>query len=340
MSKNIVIQELTASGYEELYPKTNASEVNFSDTTINQFLGGGEGAESALAYLSNFGKYWWRKQGKQTIYQLSMGVANSKILRDLYGEGELYFTTFDLSINETTGEYIKSNVKSHVADYFNNDGIWGCSMDGAKYYSSDVKNEKIITQITTPTFFDIGDGSIYYSSGYFYFTGHGQSYKRLNATETATVSKTTTQIDKVRYVYSNSSTTYPDKGNTQDGFSYWYIGSLLDALPEMGKVEYSSYLRTGASLTTLPLNFSRRPIFVALTPSIFTQTTKNAGIIWTGGDRAFWYYEARYQYGIDGQTVEITIPNDNYGIVINITSSYGLRLNVSGVTYNVFAITQ
>ena len=340
MSKNIVMQELTASGYEELYPKTSASEVNFSDTTINQFLGGGEGAESALAYLSNFGKYWWRKQGNQTIYILKMSASSTKVLKDLKGSGALSFTTFDLSVNETTGDYIKNNIQYHTAAYYNNDGIWGCTMDGVKYGSGAVADNTHIKEITTPTFFDIGDGSIYYSSGYFYFTGHGESYKRLNATETATVSKTTTQIDKVSYVYSNSSTTYPDKGNTQDGFSYWYIGSLLDALPEMGKVEYSSYQGTGASLTTLSLNFSRRPIFVALTPSIFTQTTKNAGIIWTGGDRAFGYYEARYRWGIDGQTVEITIPNDNYGIVINITSSYGLRLNVSGVTYNVFAITQ
>lgn len=334
------MQELTASGYEELYPKTSASEVNFSDTTINQFLGGGEGAESALAYLSNFGKYWWRKQGSQTVYILKMSASNTKVLKDLEGSGPLSFTTFDLSVNEITGDYIKSNIQYHTAAYYNKNGIWGCTMDGVRYGSGDVGDETRIKEITTPTFFDIGDGSIYYSSGVFYFTGKGESYTRLNATETATVSKTTTQIDKVSYVYSNSSTTYPDKGNTQDGFSYWYIGSLLDALPETGKVEYSSYQGTGASLTTLPLTFSRRPVFVAVTPSIFEQSTYNAGIIWTGGDRAFWYYYGRYHWGISGGAVSVTIPNDNYGIVINITSSYGLRLNVSGVTYNVFAITQ
>ena len=40
MSKNIVMQELTANRYEELYPKTNTQEIISSNTTINQFLGG------------------------------------------------------------------------------------------------------------------------------------------------------------------------------------------------------------------------------------------------------------------------------------------------------------
>ena len=342
MSKNIVMQELTANRYEELHPKTSASEVKFSDTTINQFLGGGEGTESALAYLSNFGKYWWKRSGNQTVYKMTTNAtpdSNTYFFAGKPSEGtsDTIVMCDGLSVNKQTGAFIPVNQQNVYVKIYHDDGVyfqWG-SKTGMSWTSGMVSSE------TTGKYF-YKDSNWYYapqglepsynSTSHFYFLGKGNGYLVSSVAETKEVSD---------FVYSDSDSAYPKYGTSHtDGLVYWYIGSLLEAFPEMGKVEYSLYLRTGVSLTTLPLNFSRRPIFVALTPSIFTETTKNAGIIWTGGDRAFWYYEARYQRGIDGQTVEITIPNDNYGIVVNITSSYGLRLNVSGVTYNVFAITQ
>lgn len=336
MSKNIVMQELTASGYEELYPKTSASEVNFSDTTINQFLGGGEGAESALAYLSNFGKYWWRKSEDVSVYQIKLTfVQSNKVLKNIEADGSLTFNTFDLAINKETGEFIKSNIKSHTASHSSSSQNQ-FSIDGVSYSYKNAQNENIVTQIPCPTYYEI-DGTIYYEPTGFCFTLIG-TYEEggFMAKSQSSVDKETVTINQDVYVYSDSSSTYPDKGNTQDGFSYWYIGSLLDALPEMGKVEYSSYVGTGESVSTLPLTFSRRPLFVAVTPSAFAQSTYNAGIIWTGGTKAYMYW--KYS-SMAGDIFDVLIPSDSYGITINNTTA-APRLNVKDVTYYVFAITQ
>lgn len=65
MSKNIIMQQKTASGYEELYPKTNTQEIISSNTTINQFLGGGNSLEDALGYLAGLNQHWWLKKVKR-----------------------------------------------------------------------------------------------------------------------------------------------------------------------------------------------------------------------------------------------------------------------------------
>ena len=60
MSKNIVMQQKTANGYEELYPKADGDGSVIINNTTNQFLGGGSTVGDALEYLSKFGMYWWK----------------------------------------------------------------------------------------------------------------------------------------------------------------------------------------------------------------------------------------------------------------------------------------
>lgn len=336
MSKNIVMQELTASGYEELYPKTSASEVNFSDTTINQFLGGGEGAESALAYLSNFGKYWWKRSGNQTVYK--MATAPTQDLDTYFFAGKPSEGTSDtivmcdsLSVNKQTGAFIPVNQQSVYVKIYRDDGVyfqWG-SKTGMSWVSGMVSSE------TTGKYF-YKDSNWYYapqglepsynSTSHFYILGKGNGYLVSSMAETKEVTD---------FVYSDSDSTYPKYGTSHtDGLIYWYIGSLLEAFPEMGKVETMSYIGTGSS-SGITLIFQRRPIFIAIIPSVFNSQSNNSFFFWTS-----------YQLGLKGyrdgnwraycDLASVTISNSNFSITIEDIGN----LNVGSVTYYVFAITQ
>ena len=73
MSKTIIMQQKTASGYEELYPKADGDSSVIVNNTTNQFLGGGSTVGDALGYLSKFGMYWWKKVKQAPVY----GVNNT-----------------------------------------------------------------------------------------------------------------------------------------------------------------------------------------------------------------------------------------------------------------------
>ena len=332
MSKNIVMQELTASGYEELYPKTNASEVNFSDSTINQFLGGGEGAESALAYLSNFGKYWWRKQGKNTFYQIKLTfIQADKTIKNLEEDGALTFTTFDLAINKTTGEFIKSNIKSHTALMDEEWSSWRCTIDGRGYDYHDAEANRKITQISYPTFYEI-DGTIFYEPSGFCFTLIGKNEDAgFMAYNQSSVDKETITVNQDVYVYSNSLSTYPDNGNEQDGFKYWYIGQPLEYLPKFGKIEETAWQRTGISSNSFSLTFEKTPQFICIISEYSSSQSNCEFLFWnlnSMGVRFVKDYQSNVQASISDKVVTFTWTNSSDG------------LNYSNTKYYAFAITQ
>lgn len=336
MSKNIVMQELTASGYEELYPKTSASEVNFSDATINQFLGGGEGAESALAYLSNFGKYWWKRSGNQTVYK--MATAPTQDLDTYFFAGKPSEGTSDtivmcdsLSVNKQTGAFIPVNQQSVYVKIYRDDGVyfqWG-SKTGMSWVSGMVSSE------TTGKYF-YKDSNWYYapqglepsynSTSHFYILGKGNGYLVSSMAETKEVTD---------FVYSDSDSTYPKYGTSHtDGLIYWYIGSLLEAFPEMGKVETMSYIGTGSS-SGITLIFQRRPIFIAIIPSVFNSQSQNSFFFWTSYQLGLREYRDGNWYVLC-DLASVTVSNSNFSVEIQDSGG----LNVGSITYYVFAITQ
>lgn len=335
MSKNIVMQELTASGYEELYPKTSASEVNFSDTTINQFLGGGEGAESALAYLSNFGKYWWRRNGNQTVYKMTTSASAASSVYFFAGKpsdgttGTIIMCD-SLSVNKQTGAFVPVNQQSVAVKFYYDDGSyfqWGSStyvslVSGA--LTTETK-EKYFYENNKWYYSPYGLEFSYDKNSRYYYLGKGDGNLVSSVAETKEVTD---------FVYSDSDSTYPKYGASHtDGLTYWYVRSLLAAFPEMGKVEYSSYTGTGGSSTTLTLNFSRRPLCVLIVPSKFS-TDYSSGLMWTNGSNAFmfWKYSS-----FSGSLPAVTVLSNGFGITVEVDAD---RLNEGNVTYNVFAITQ
>lgn len=338
MSKNIVMQELTANRYEELYPKTSASEVNFSDTTINQFLGGGEGAESALAYLSNFGKYWWKRSGNQTVYKMTTNATPDS---DTYffagkpseGTSDTIVMCDGLSVNKQTGAFMPVNQQSvYVRIYRDDSGVyfqWGSKTD-MSWTSGMVSSE------TTGKYF-YKDSNWYYapqglepsynSTSRFYILGKGNGYLVSSVAETKEVTD---------FVYSDSDSAYPKYGTSHtDGLVYWYIGSLLEAFPEMGKVETTSYIGTGSTSGTT-LAFLRRPLFIAIIPSSFNYDTNNSFFFWTSYQIGLEGYQSGYNGYYFFALSSVSVSNSNFSILITDNQ----RLNIGNVTYYVFAITQ
>lgn len=332
MSKNIVMQELTASGYEELYPKTSASEVNFSDTTINQFLGGGEGAESALAYLSNFGKYWWKRSGNVPVYQIKLTFVGSYItLQNLELQGALSFNTFDLAINKETGEFIKTNIKSHIASYDKEHSSWRCLIDGVSYNYSDAEDRVTIKEISCPTYYEIA-GNIFYEPTGFYFELIGKKdYGGLGVRSQSSVDKETVNVNQINYIYSNSLSTYPDNGNEQDGFKYWYIGQPLEYLPKFGKIEETAWKRTGTSSSSFSLTFEKTPQFICVISEYSSSQANCEFMFWNLNSMGVLFYNSGWsneQASISDKVVTFTWLNSS------------AHLNFSNTNYYAFAITQ
>lgn len=337
MSKNIVMQELTASGYEELYPKTSASEVNFSDTTINQFLGGGEGAESALAYLSNFGKYWWKRSGNQTVYKMTTsGTADSDTYffagKPSQGDTGTIIMCDSLSVNEQTGAFVPVNQQSVAVKFYYDDGSyfqWGSRthvslVDGA--LTTETK-EKYFYEDSKWYYAPDGLEFSYNNSSRFYFLGKGDGYLVSSVAETKEVTD---------FVYSDSDSTYPKYGTQYtDNLTYWYIRSLLEAFPEMGKVERTSYIGTGSTSGTT-LTFLRRPLFIAIIPSSFNSNNKNSFFFWTSYQIGLEGYQSGYNGYYFFDLSSVTVSNSNFSVLITDDG----RLNMGNVTYYVFAITQ
>ena len=326
MSKNIVMQELTANRYEELYPKTNTQEIISSNTIINQFLGGGESLEDALGYLAGLNQHWWLKKSEENVYGLNvtrinpssgkyqplMYISNRQSLSYKYGDiqvnqktGEIYFSSFDT--------YTDTNV--NVQNY-----EWGLGTN-----EGTLPLGKVV-QLYDSYYSAYGD-----TRGLSYIATEGAIcvYKNTSGKNWG-ANKYTSQVIGTQptysYVSSSNPSAYPDNGATQDNAQYWYIGQPFTYLPRLGKVEVGSYIGTGSGNVTL--TFENTPQFVHI------QRNSNDQYLETG----FWINPRPSLTGIIK-----TYSQQNISCVLSgKTLSYLNQsiLNESNITYNVFAITQ
>lgn len=326
MSKNIVMQELTASGYEELYPKTNTQEIISNNATINQFLGGGESLEDALGYLAGLNQHWWLKKSEENVYGLKqteivpssgkyqalMYISNRQSLSYKYGNiqvnqktGEISFSSFDT--------YVDNNVD--VSSY-----SWGLrNNDGGHISTSQV------VQLLGSYYSAYGD-----SRGLSYIENVGAIcvYRNTSGSKWG-AHKWTSQVvgTKPTYTYVSSSnpSAYPDNGTTQDNAQYWYIGQPFTYLPRLGKVEVGGYVGTGS--TSWGITFENTPQFV----HISSNTAPNNQV-------GFWVNPKQVLNYWVGSQAQSTLSFVLSGKTLSCSNS--AALNNSNTTYQYFAITQ
>ena len=98
MSKNIIMQQKTADGYEDLYPKADGDSSVIVNNTTNQFLGGGSTVGDALEYLSKYGMYWWKKVYQKPSYGVksNSGTVGKHLLNKNIYYINLHFNNLNL----------------------------------------------------------------------------------------------------------------------------------------------------------------------------------------------------------------------------------------------------
>ena len=342
MSKNIIMQQKTADGYEELYPKANGDGSVIVNNTTNQFLGGGSTVGDALGYLSKFGMYWWKK-----VYQKANWVIN-KTTRGLSQapnssyyfiavpnispnfpssmySNEKYYTypvqcSYDLILSNS-GELTLGTLMSGFRAVW----YWDENEDGGRYHSTDVE---ILNNL--PFYFKNGDNFYYVESG------RDPELEKIRNQTTYNLLWDSTKIVKcVPYISSYTTTTtyicssdpnaYPDQGNTDSsGAKYWKVGQPWEFLPKLGKVETGYYTGTGSGNVTL--TFENAPQFVFISYKIST-----------GGGHASCAWCKDLSQGPYWVTGSSTQANDvtQSGNSLTFTS-----MNKNAVAYQYFAITQ
>ena len=319
------MQELTANRYEELYPKTNTQEIVSSNTTINQFLGGGESLEDALGYLAGLNQYWWLKKSEENAYglikseipnagkyQALMYISNRQSLSYKYGDiqanqktGEISFSSFDTYVDNNV------NVSNYSWGLRNNDGghiSIGKVVQLLDSYYSAYGDERGLSYVE-----DVGAICAYNNAS-------GKFWGAYKWSSTVIGTKST-----YSYVSSSNPSAYPDNGATQDNAQYWYIGQPFTYLPRLGKVEVGSYVGTGSN--SWGITFENTPQFV----HISSNTAPNNQV-------GFWINPKQvlnYWVGTGSQSTLSFILSEK-----TLSCSNSSALNNSNTIYQYFAITQ
>lgn len=325
MSKNIVMQELTTSGYEELYPKTNTQEIISSNTTINQFLGGGESLEDALGYLAGLNQHWWLKKSEENVYGLvKTEIPNGgkyQALIYISNRQSLSYKYGDIQVNQKTGEVSFSSFDTYVDTNVNvSNYSWGLRTNEdvlpigkvvqllGSYYSAygDTRGLSYVE--------DVGAICAYNSTS-------GKFWGAYNWTSAVVGTQPT-----YSYVSSPNPSAYPDNGATQDNAQYWYIGQPFTYLPRLGKVEVGSYVGTGSS--SWGITFENTPQFV----HISSNTAPNNQV-------GFWINPKQVLNYWVRSSSQSTISSVLSGKILSCSSS-SAAMNNQNTTYQYFAITQ
>lgn len=339
MSKNIVMQELTASGYEELYPKTNSSEIKINNSNINDFLGGGNSAEDAFVYLANLNYHWWLKLSTENVYGL---VDDSNpTFPALTSTWRSDFNRYETSAVFTgyNSEAVKLDTKTGIISYGS-----GSYCNVTFYNTSDDPistvgpNDGMVNTTVKQTY----SGSAYQNFAYFKvrdqlceasglqvscnwgdkFSYSIRQYSGGNAKKVEVVGTQPTYT----YVSSPNPSAYPDNGATQDGAQYWYIGQPFTYLPRLGKVEVGSYVGTGIS--SWGITFENTPQFVHISSN--TAPNNQVGF-WINPKQVLNYWaRSNSQSTISSILSEKTLS----------CSSSTAAMNDTNTTYQYFAITQ
>ena len=363
MSKNIVMQELTASGYEELYPKTNTQEIVSSNATINQFLGGGDSLEDALGYLAGLNQHWWLKKSEENVY----GVTQTKITTTITSSSLAYgkFGTesrpttlpqtvkveWSNSLKATANglEMVNSNVGTfqfrdcwsvndddgYESYYFYPDALqWPLTSDGDGLANEPLKNKYV----------RYNDGDIYIapkgnSIEYITDNSRGSSTNTNIFLRCRTYTSTSTEYPTYKcsstllgtssvysYVSSANPLAFPDNGATQDGAQYWYIGHPFENVSRFGKVELRRYYGTRSGVPSV--TFEGTPMFFATYDNTSTNSYTTFYIRDSVKDPAFLTSGGGYNKGspvLSGKTL---------------TFGTQSTTNAANVLYTWFAITQ
>ena len=353
MSKNIVMQELTASGYEELYPKTNTQEIVSGNTTINQFLGGGESLEDALGYLAGLNQHWWLKKSEENVY----GVIENSILNE-----SQYVRTGYFGSSSSSPEII-GPISLEFSDSLSTNGADVVMVNSTKttfnfecYYTYDTENDRYYYycnpywatsyqrnhRALVGKYVRVQNGVIFkttdYSGAQYKPTGSGGSRGNISL---ILASGSTTSRSYYTYRYSSeivgtkptytyvsspNPSAYPDNGATQDNAQYWYIGQPFTYLPRLGKVEVGSYVGTGSS--SWGITFENTPQFV----HISSNTAPNNQV-------GFWINPKQVlNYWVRSGS-QSTIPSILSEKTLSCSSS-SAAMNNTNTTYQYFAITQ
>ena len=356
MSKNIIMQQKTADGYEELYPKANGDGSVIVNNTTNQFLGGGSTVGDALEYLSKFGMYWWKKVYQTPNYSVNSKASScpySRLSSSIgYQAMGLVETHYPENVNDNR---IETNAPFEVSNTLNVDeqgnlslrtlrkatAEWAYQGDddssGTKYCWLTIANDKN----GDSAFIKVG--SSYYwveaqsdislrsaltvDSNTYYLQSSGDAFNFYSDDRYGTVyipkSYISSYTTTTTYICSSDPNAYPDQGNTDSsGAKYWKVGQPWEFLPKLGKVETGYYTGTGSGNVTLA--FENAPQFVCVlrkTPSVSSQT-------------GWWIKDADYAYiSPSNSYVSSTVTGNN--LLIN--TSY---FNENAQAYQYFAITQ
>ena len=329
MSKNIVMQELTANRYEELYPKTNSSEIKIDNSNINDFLGGGNSAEDAFMYLANLNCHWWLKKSEENVYGLKRTQLSKKYIYVSSRNSDFTISGkkgTNVSVNQKTGALSLVNGENFSVTvqygYPDEGQYWPRSVFGAAnsnyvYWKGDYYQAYL------------GEATDYDMNLYFSYRS-SDTYAVTISDYASSTTKTYQLSSEVvgtqptySYVSSPNPSAYPDNGATQDNAQYWYIGQPFTYLPRLGKVEVGSYVGTG--LGSVTLTFENAPKILQVTKPN-TNSPRIQQLIW-----------------IEGQSNAIYINRDSslYTLMTNSNKNYSFtQLNTSNETYYYFAITQ
>lgn len=353
MSKNIIMQQKTASGYEELYPKADGDSSVIINNTTNQFLGGGSTVGDALEYLSKFGMYWWKKVYQKPSYGVksNSGTVGKHLLnKNIYYRSPISRSTETTFLSEKNYFYLSQPSADDQGNLVGQDPlpatlrIYGYSTEaygGTRTritfeMNSDNGSKKIWEgkKSSDDNLWVFVDGAfIKLTSNSFKVKTDYRENLANNLPATWETTLTMIRIEYVSYISSYTTTTtyicssdpnaYPDQGNTDSsGAKYWKVGQPWEFLPKLGKVETGYYTGTGSGNVTL--TFENAPQFLCI-------GAKNGG------------RDARMDWWIKDSDRAFESPRDSYipvtisGNSLLLSSSY---LNKNAVAYQYFAITQ
>ena len=333
MSKNIVMQELTASGYEELYPKTNTQEIVSSNTTINQFLGGGESLEDALGYLAGLNQHWWLKKSEENVY----GLKETELTKNyIY----IMSRNSDFVVSGKKGSAVSVNQKTGALSLVNSENFsqkvqYGTPDEG-EYWPRSVfgaANSDYIYWRGDYYYAHTLEGDTFYNNHLYFSYRNSDTYaitindKSLSYVKTYQLSSEVVGTKPTySYVSSPNPSAYPDNGATQDNAQYWYIGQPFTYLPRLGKVEVGSYVGTG--LSSWSIIFENTPQFVHISSN--TAPNNQVGF-WINPKQVLNYWvRSGSQSTISSILSEKTLS----------CSSSSAAMNNTNTTYQYFAITQ
>lgn len=354
MSKNIIMQQKTASGYEELYPKANGDGSVIVNNTTNQFLGGGSTVGDALEYLSKFGMYWWKKVEQVPTYGINNTKTTSRVSSgsvSFYSAGIIYSNyppSSSVPVNDSITNKTYPFQCSATANVDANGKITlgsvasgsYCYWTTSHYNDEDGEGyntrERVVTSLTAP-FYVKTNNVIYYVTGslsinyiWLYDSSGDVKYKQFHlSTENGAIyipeSYISSYTTTTTYICSSDPNAYPDQGNTDSsGAKYWKVGQPWEFLPKLGKVETGYYTGTGSGNATL--TFENAPQLVFISYKIATDGGY-ASCLWCKdlSQGPYWVLSSSTQLS------DVTQSGNNLTFT---------NMNKNAIAYQYFAITQ